>query len=71
MTPEERLNTAVAIVRELPGDGADQLTIVMLAMTMAMRLASGRDEEKYARLVQSAIKLMGMAPPLTEIVELH
>ena len=65
MTGMERLEAARKIVAGLPGDGADQLTVAMLAMAITMRLAAGADEELYARLVRSAIRLMGEAPPLS------
>ena len=63
MTPMERLEAARAIVASLPGNTSDQLTIVMLAMAMTMRLAAGADEELYARLKRGATRLMDEAPP--------
>lgn len=63
MTPMERVEAARKIVAGLPGNGADQLTIVMLAMAMTMRLAAGRNEKMYERLKAGAMHLMDMAPP--------
>lgn len=72
MTHKERLEAAITIVRGLPGDGADQLTIVMLALTMAMRLSARGDQAKYERMVQSVIALMEMAPESAPpAVEVH
>lgn len=71
MTGEERLVAATAIVRGLPGNMADQLTIMTLAVAMAMRLAAGGDEAKYARLVTKLIGLLGRAPKNVHLEEIH
>lgn len=69
MTPMQRLEAARAIVQGLPGDARDQLTVAMLAMTMAMRLAAGANEQLYAQLVDGAIRLMHEAPPFDPQIE--